>query len=150
MLNNDEEKAQDFLQDVFMKIVERPDLFDTTKSFKSWVFMVAANKCKNEYRKLKILEVDADEVMVDDEEAGYKALISQLDSDVFKKQLKLELNKLSQDHKTVFILRYREQFTVKEIAEIVESSEGTVKSRIHHAVKKLAEKLEMFHPQKLN
>lgn len=149
MLNNDEEQAQDFLQDIFMKIVERPELFDTSKSFKSWVFMVAANKCKNEYRKSKLIEVDADTVMLNDHEADYKSLLAQIDSEVFKKQLKIELNRLSQEHKTVFILRFKEQFTVKEIADITECSEGTVKSRIHYGVKKLAKKLEMFHPQKI-
>ena len=35
MLNNDEEKAQDLLQDLFMKIVERPHMFDTSKKFYS-------------------------------------------------------------------------------------------------------------------
>ena len=58
----------------------------------------------------------------------------------------LELNRLSRDHKTVFILRIKEGFSIKEIAEITDSSEGTVKSRIFYCVKILAKRLKEFHP----
>ena len=148
MLNNNEERAQDLLHDLFLKIVERPNQFDTSRNFKSWIFAVAANMCRTEYRNSNFIEIPVDDVILEDPDAGYKSLLAQIDSTVFKKQLKIELNRLSIEHKTVFILRYREQFSVKDIADIVDCSEGTVKSRIHHAVKKIAKKLEMFHPAK--
>ena len=148
MLNNNEERAQDLLQDLFLKIVEKPTRFDTSRNFKSWVFTVAANMCRTEHRNSKFEEVNVDDVVLEDPNSGYKKLLAQIDNTVFKKQLKIELNRLSIEHKTVFILRYREQFSVKEIAEIVDCSEGTVKSRIHHAVKKLSKKLEVFHHTK--
>ena len=150
MLNNDEEKAQDLLQDLFMKIVERPEMFDTTRNFKSWIFTVAANLCRNEYRKGHVIEIEVDESLSNEATDSYKKLISQIDKEVFRKQLKIELNRLSRDHKTVFILRIKEGFSIRDIAEIMECSEGTVKSRIFYCVQILAKRLKDFHPLKTN
>ena len=150
MLNHDEEKAQDLLQDLFMKIVERPELFDTSRNFKSWLFTVAANQCRNEYRKSHYVEVEADSSLSNESTDSYNQLISQIDRDVFRKQLKIELNRLSRDHRTVFILRVKEGFSIKEIAEITDCSEGTVKSRIFYCVRILAKRLKDFHPLKTN
>ena len=51
MLGGLESLAQDFLHDIFLKIIEKPFLFDQSKKFKTWIFQIAHNKCKNEYRK---------------------------------------------------------------------------------------------------
>ena len=51
MLGGSETQAQDFLHDIFLKIIEKPYLFDQSKKFKTWVFQIAHNKCKNEYRR---------------------------------------------------------------------------------------------------
>ncbi|MDP7122228.1 MAG: sigma-70 family RNA polymerase sigma factor, partial [Candidatus Marinimicrobia bacterium] len=54
MLGGNPEKARDFLQDIFFKIVENPDRFHTGNRFSSWVFTIAHNMCKNEYRRLDV------------------------------------------------------------------------------------------------
>src|SRR5438270_11355736 len=50
MLNNNTEKAQDFLQDLFIKILEKGSYYDSTKNFSTWLYALACNMCKNEYR----------------------------------------------------------------------------------------------------
>lgn len=50
MLGYDTAKAQDVLQDIFLIIAEHPEKFDIQKKFSTWIFTIAANKCKNEYR----------------------------------------------------------------------------------------------------
>ena len=146
MLHNDEERAQDLLQDLFVKILERPERFDASRNFKSWVFTVAANLCRNEARHPSFLQIE-DEPLP---QAQFDQLISRVDNKIFKRHLKQELNLLSYEHKSVFILRFQEKLSIKEIAEVMDCSPGTVKSRIHYAVKKLAEKLEMFNPINTN
>ncbi|HLP14136.1 MAG TPA: RNA polymerase sigma factor, partial [Flavobacteriales bacterium] len=54
MLDADKHKAQDFLQDLFLKIAENPHLFDPGKKFYTWVFAVAANMCRTAYRNKKV------------------------------------------------------------------------------------------------
>ena len=50
LLQYDKIKAEDMLHDLFMKIVERPDLFNTSKNFKAWIYQSATNMCRNEWR----------------------------------------------------------------------------------------------------
>ena len=54
MLGGDELQSQDFLHDVFLKIIEKPYLFNQSKNFKTWIFQISYNKCKNEYRRREI------------------------------------------------------------------------------------------------
>jgi len=55
MLNFDAALAEDALQDLFLKIAESPQKFDRNRSFKTWVFSVASNSCKNYYRHKKVV-----------------------------------------------------------------------------------------------
>ncbi|PWH86693.1 RNA polymerase sigma factor [Brumimicrobium oceani] len=141
MLKNDEAKAQDFTQDVFMKVIEKADQFDTAKSFKTWVFTVAANHCKNYFRSnQQLFDIDSSEnslVDLDSIEANY-------DQKEFKKRLDIEVNKLSYKFKETFILRYFENLKLKEIAEIMDCPVGTVKSRLNHVTQVLAKKLKVY------
>src|SRR6478752_1050031 len=54
MLWRDETRAQDFLQDLFMKVMEHPNHFNSDRKFSTWLYSVAHNMCKNEYRKQKL------------------------------------------------------------------------------------------------
>ena len=54
MLWRDREKAEDFVHDLFAKIIRKPELFDPSRKFKTWVFSVANNMCKNEYKKQEV------------------------------------------------------------------------------------------------
>lgn len=143
MLNNNMELAEDVLQDVFMKIAERPQLFHTDKEFKPWVFTVAANACKVQFRKPELIEVE--EKHFDNSVLHLKSE-DQLDYSSFKMALKQELSVLSYEHRCTFILRFQEQLSIREIADIMECNEGTVKSRIHYTIKKLANQLAAFNP----
>jgi RNA polymerase sigma-70 factor (ECF subfamily) len=56
------------------------------------------------------------------------------------------LDELDDKHKEVFSLRHIEGLSIKEIAEVLEINEGTVKSRLFYATKYLAESLKEFNP----
>jgi RNA polymerase sigma-70 factor (ECF subfamily) len=60
--------------------------------------------------------------------------------------LKEELEQMSESHRTTFILRFKHDLSLKEIAEITNTNEGTIKSRIFYALKKLSENLKEFKP----
>ena len=147
MLGKDAEKARDFTQDLFVKLAEKPHLFDTGKKFSTWIYTVAHNMCKNEYRKLSIRNhVPGDDIGVDRKISGEneKDLEMHVDKKTFEKMLEIELNLLDENHRTAFLLRYKEEMSIKEIADIMGTSEGTVKSRLFYTVKKLSEKLKAF------
>lgn len=139
MLGNSEEYANDFLQDIFMKIVENPGLFNPKFSFSRWLFSVAHNMCKNEYRKRENQKTTAQETDHIIDETQPKSDIS---TQAVIERVYDYLNHQGEEHRTVFILHYREGFAIKEIAEMMELPLGTVKSRLFYTRKLLATKFE--------
>ena len=145
MLRNDRNKAEDFVQDLFAKIVHRPEVYNTERPFKTWLFSVANNMCKNAYRHEEVVRAAAQHLKngVDRVEAHEGTSI---DREGFRDRLEEELAALDPDHKATFVMRYHEEMAIKEIAAAFGCSEGTVKSRLFYTLKKLAGKLKEFGP----
>ena len=145
MLWRDDEKAEDFVHDLFAKIIRKPDAFDTKRSFKTWVYTIACNMCKNEYKKQEVRKNTSlgfdQHYNISDEKTN---LIKEIEFNQFGEAFSEKLNELDAKHKEVFTLRHVEGLSIKEIAEIVQINEGTVKSRIFYATKQLAKLLKEY------
>lgn len=150
MLWQNEEKAQDIMQDLFAKIIEKPQLFDENRNFKTWIYSVAHNMCKNEYRKAEVRKNTSYEIKGDVE--GEKGIdtIEKLDLKDFQNKLREVLKTIDETKAETFKFRYFEELSIKEISEIMECSEGTVKSRIFYTLKILNTELEEFRGILLN
>lgn len=149
MLNFDKDLAEDALQDLFLKIAEHPEKFDRSRSFKTWIFSVASNTCKNFYRHKKVVVQSQEELYYLDtkvNEGSFLKLASKLDAAEFRKMLEEILDELAPEKKEAFILKYQEEKTIAEIAFIQNCPEGSVKSRLHYTLKILEEKLHIFNP----
>jgi RNA polymerase sigma-70 factor (ECF subfamily) len=146
MLGNSNEKAQDFLQEIFVKVIDKAELFDQSRKFSTWIFSIAHNMCKNEYRRLEIRkesEIDVvAECLYEEEEADVDT--RNIDMEDFTRDLFEELDTFEEMHKTVFLLHYREGFSIRDIGQVLEISEGTVKSRLFYTRKRLAERLVKY------
>ncbi len=147
MLWRDREKSEDFLHDLFAKIVRKPELFDPNRKFKTWLYSVANNMCKNEYKKQEVRKNTSSGL------DGYVSLsdtTANVEKEVheshFKEMFELNLNQLDNKHREVFQMRHLQGLSIKEIAEILNISDGTVKSRLFYATKNLAEKLKEYNP----
>lgn len=143
MFKGDVAKSQDFLQDLFVKIMEKKHLFDTDKRFYSWVFTIASNMCKTEFRKPFVISISNEELEHENLTVSDENVI---DKKAFKYLLKQKVHALDYNHKTVFILRFNERFSLKDIADITETSVGTVKSRLFYATKKITKELKEYSP----
>ncbi|MFW5656990.1 MAG: RNA polymerase sigma factor [Bacteroidota bacterium] len=144
MLGNSETLAEDFLQDIFYKIIHKPELYEIKRPFSTWIFSIANNMCKNEYRRKAVRESSKHEMVFETEENpvfenGEGPKVTEL---IFKM-----LQTLSEEHRSCFLLYYREEFSVEHIATMLEISPGTVKSRLFNARKKMREKLEKAYPE---
>jgi RNA polymerase sigma-70 factor (ECF subfamily) len=149
-LGGDEDKAQDLLQDIFLKIVQKPELFDLEREFSSWIFTVAHNLCKNEFRRLqnkKTVENSPDVIAIlQTEQTANPHPDHNIDGKNFKNALFQELDKIDEDHRSTFLLRYQQNLCIEEISEILSCPEGTVKSRLYYTTKRLATRLKAFNP----
>ena len=146
ILWQDLEKSEDFMQDLITKIIQKPKLFNVNKSFKTWIYTIAYNMCKNEYRKNETRKGINNRLNENTAKSTYGNYEENYDENLFNVRLNEELNLLSNNHKKVFIMRMKHNLSIKEIAEIMETSEGTVKSRIFYTLKKLSTSLKEFKP----
>jgi RNA polymerase sigma-70 factor (ECF subfamily) len=151
MLHGNEEKAQDFLQDTFVKILEKSHYFDINRSFSHWIFAIAHNMCRNEYRRREVRKNQSDDIDIDQvfisAERNSHGINEKLEQNEFLNALFTELKKFDTASNSTFILRFQEHFTIKQISEILNCKEGTVKSRLFYITRKLALKLKDFNPE---
>jgi RNA polymerase sigma-70 factor (ECF subfamily) len=136
MLGNDRELAEDFLQDLFYKIIDKPHLFDSNRKFSTWIFSIAYNQCKNEYRSRNVRSV----VQKTDNPDNF----AQPEPDADEMPYNLEdvfdcLGQFDESHRTAFLLKYREGLSIDEISTILDLPKGTVKSRLFYTRKKIQE-----------
>lgn len=139
MLGQDAHRADDFTQELFMKLVEKTAYFDPERRFSTWLYAVAGNMVKNEYRRLSRLQ---GQMQLDD--CFGENFSEDIDSQIFEQHLHQALGELDETQRQCFVLRYQEELSVKEIAEIMDCPEGTVKSRMFYTLKKLGDKLRAF------
>ena len=132
--NKDKEKAQDFVQDLFLKLLEKPERFDTSRKFKSWVFSVASNMCKNEYRSIGTVNKYNEQIFHELKNAS-----DSLPEPNFS--INAAISQLKDDYKNHIILRYKFKMSVREISEVLECPEGTVRSKLFYATKELSKNL---------
>jgi RNA polymerase sigma-70 factor (ECF subfamily) len=149
MLNFDKGLAEDALQDLFMKIAEDPEKFDASRSFKTWIFSVASNSCKNFYRHQKVVNDSKEELNYLGEKANTDEFLkaaSRMDALEFRRILNEALDELTPEKKEAFLLKYQEDKSIADIAFIQNCPEGSVKSRLHYTLKILEDKLKIFNP----
>lgn len=131
---NDMDTGKDVVQNVFSKLYTNPESFDLNKKFKPWIYVVAKNKLNNEWRDVekrnRIVNeyVFLNDVINEEEEEGRK-----------KQKISKALKQLSDEHRTVFVLKYSSNLTIREISEVQGCSIGTVKSRLFYAMKHVKE-----------
>lgn len=130
-LQNEEDVA-DAIQDTILDAFEHMGDLQKTEYFKTWLVRILINNCTKAYRqKQKIVSIN--------EEYGTGAYENP-DSDLeFKEMIK----SLPEDSRMIFQLYYGEQFTTKEISEVLHIKENTVKSRIHRGKKQLRMEMQI-------
>jgi RNA polymerase sigma-70 factor (ECF subfamily) len=144
MLWQDKEKARDFTQDLFTKLVHKPELYDASRSFKTWIYSIAHNMCKNEYSKMEVRRNAREELGqrpgVTDRDEPQQAI----DREEFNLRLTEALGELDEVKRTTFELRFRHEMSIEEISQVMQCSEGTVKSRLFYTLKQLNQRLKVF------
>lgn len=146
MLNNEREKAEDLLHDLFLKLIEKPESFDSNKKFNTWFYTLASNMVKNEYRSRQIRNEHENQKLANTYEP-YEMNNEKYDRKLFESKLQIEIDKLDIESQTIFNLRFIEEMSVKQIAEIMNCPEGTIKSRLFYLTKQLSKKLIVFKPE---
>ena len=139
----DEQAVEDVLQESYMAVYEHLGDYKAG-NFQGWVDTIVANRTKNYLRKknpilFSQMETD-DNINIEFEEEKIEFRPDEkVDYDETKRLIMEIVDGLSDEQRLAVILFYFEQRSVKEISEICECSENTVKSRLNYARKKIKE-----------
>lgn len=144
MLWKDRERARDFTQELFTKLIHKPDSFDASRNFKTWFYSIAHNMCKNEYAKQEVRADAHAEIKHSGRGVEKEKADTLLDKEKFREELEEALAGLDEVKRTTFELRFYQEMSIQEISEAMECSEGTVKSRLFYTLKQLSERLRAF------
>jgi len=141
-----ENDAEDVVQETFISAFKALPNLEKIESFQSWLFQITANKSRNLLRKNKKVEtVDAsgddetNEEFIEKQPDREENLIPEdaLDNEAKKKIILGIINSLPDNQKECVMMFYYSEMGVKEIAETLGVSEGTVKSRLNYARQKI-------------
>ncbi len=138
----DRERAEDLVQEVFIRVYRHLHRFDQSKKFSTWIYTIASNLAKNELRNRSRNPLVLFQTIRKQWEADHRPLqfedSSSRPDDLYRKRHLKELvewavAQLPEHHRVVFVLRELEGKTYEEIAEITGCNLGTVKSRLNRA-----------------
>ncbi len=144
------EDAEDLVQEAYLKAYKYYDKFEEGTNFKAWLFKIMKNTFINNYRKKQQAPPQSDFADIEEsfetqvsEEAGQKKIKNpeeELLQDVLDEDVQRAIDELPPDYRMVVLLADLENFSYKEIAEILDVPVGTVMSRLYRG-RRLLEKV---------
>ncbi|MFD1780801.1 sigma-70 family RNA polymerase sigma factor [Fredinandcohnia salidurans] len=142
----DKQLAEDIAQEVFIKCFEKLDSFRHESSYKTWIYRITINKCKDVFRSWHYKHlIFTDFIKVKKDKAAYSAEIENI-----KREEKLLVAEMVMGLpiklREVIILYYYEDLKIDDIAKMLETKVNTVKTRLHRARNVLDKKIKGGEP----
>jgi len=131
-------QSKDILHDVFVKVIENKKQFNQSKKLSVWIYTLINNECRNIYKHQVVKDKSLFEIAKTTETKQDRV------KDIRQaKQIRKSIKKLNPIYKQVFLLRFNFGFSIKETAQILEITEGTVKSRLFNCIQIMNTKEEV-------
>jgi RNA polymerase sigma-70 factor (ECF subfamily) len=123
--------AEELLQDVMLAVWNNADKFEGRSKVKTWLLVIARNRAINAHRRKKIPLIDINDAfnLSSDDTSPMEAAIRSDAQDMVREALQ----QLPEAQREVLVLVFYHQLTGPEVAEVLDISVGTVKSRLHRA-----------------
>lgn len=138
------EEAEDVVQDAFVRAFLKLDTFQSHSQFFTWLYRIAFNSALSRMRRRRgTMSLDQAREAVGDEPVDR---VDPPDARILRDErvtsVRVALQRLSDDHRTILVLREMEDHAYEQIAEILQISIGTVRSRLSRARSQLRLELE--------
>lgn len=142
---NQPQLVEEAFQETFLQLYRSRDSFDESKPIRPWLFTIAANKAKDVLRKQQREDTISISTMAEPAESTIDDVVNSLKSyettpyDEVEKaeragKVRQIIYNMPANLREILILAYFEQFSYKQMAEILSIPIGTVKSRLHTAI----------------
>lgn len=148
------ETAEDLSQDTLLKLYKNKHRYTEIAKFSTWLYTIALNEAKSNYRKFKRQNTFSINEYYDDDHSDFQLKSDQLQPDeeanaaTEAAQIQKAIDSLNKKHKEVILLRDVQELEYEEIAKILDIPTGTVRSRLNRARESLKVMLEKIHEQK--
>jgi len=136
----DHQEAYDLVQEVFIKAMRETRLYDEDFKIKAWLFRVTSNLCFNAVRNRKRRGVILDTMMKP--EAFGADQLETIFAGEQRGAVMAALEVLTEDHKQILLLRYYDDLSYAEIADVLQVKLGTVMSRLSRARMRLMDVMQ--------
>jgi RNA polymerase sigma-70 factor (ECF subfamily) len=141
-------ESEDATQEAFLRAYLNMERYDPTRSFKTWVLSIASNHCIDRLRKRRLTWLSLDEPLPpnirlssDEPEPEDAALHNER-----SQAIQSLMNELNSEYRAAVVLRYWYDYSYAEIADILDTTESAIKSRLFRARQALANALETQSP----
>jgi len=144
--------AEDLVQDTFIRVLKSIKRYTHQGSFSTWLYRIAVNLCKDHLKRKRLPMVSlhdyyttgsGEKIYVQDRVADEKARTDDdLKAEEREELVRRLLAGLPEEQRIVILLKEYQELTFREISEVLDVPEGTVKSRLYHALKAMKENLE--------
>jgi RNA polymerase sigma-70 factor (ECF subfamily) len=141
--------AEDLSQEVFIKVFASIKDFRGDSKLSSWLYRIAMNTCIDKTRRKRLKLVELDEKVVEKPSAGGNPQ-RELEARSTQKQIDQALQKLPPRQRCIFAMRHYNEMMLREIAEVLKISEGTVKAQLFRAIRRLQKDLGHLRPDRMD
>lgn len=141
--------AEDITQDVFLQAFRQLARLKDTSRFKSWLFTIGVNRVRDFQRKwrfrnlFRLEDNPGDNAEAADRAAQERGALNGLMRQDFWKQVDGILSRLPRMQKEVFLLRFFDHLSLREIADVLGKSESTVKTHLYRALVKFRQRTDL-------
>jgi len=141
----DEENAKDIMQETYITAFLKLDTLNDEQKFCGWITSIAVNKCKNKLKGKVEYQID-DEVLIAEAETDELMLPEEYITKAEKRKVLLQImeDTLSFNQYQTVLMFYFDEMSISEIAQGLEISEGTVKSRLNSSRAKMKTAIEDY------
>jgi len=132
---SEELDIEDVIQETLMKAYLNLNRLKSVDKFSLWLTKILVNECNNIYRKSKVIHIQYDDYVIPVNVEYENAL----DNEMMYSKI---MNLLEPEDRIIMVLYYSNGYTTKQISEIININENTIKGRLKRAKENLREKLE--------
>lgn len=144
-ITKDEEESLDIVSDSYIKAFASLDKLENDEKFPAWFNQIVANRCRDYLKKAKPMHLS--DMTEDGEDFELEDIDGEIPDELLENKDVIEcvrrvVESLPEEQRMCVILRYYDEMSLQEIADTLEVSLGTVKSRLSRASKKMRDEIE--------
>ena len=124
LILKDKEEAEDVVQETFIKVFQKMDSFREKSGLYTWIYTIALNLSRDRLRKKQ------DILTLEDEWVGNNDVEYEIEKGFDRELLRKELFEINSLYREVLVLFYFEELSIKEISNLLNEKEGTIKSKL--------------------